>query len=56
MLKGWQKEITDITSYDGLPREIKDYIGVIEDFIGVPVKLISVGPKRSQTIVREPLI
>ncbi|MDW7672560.1 MAG: adenylosuccinate synthase [Bacillota bacterium] len=56
MLKGWQKDITDITSYEGLPREIKDYIGVIEDFIGVPVKLISVGPKRSQTIVRETLI
>jgi adenylosuccinate synthase len=55
-LKGWKCEISAITSYEGLPREVKDYIGVIEDFIGIPVKLISVGPKRSQTIVRETLI
>lgn len=55
-IKGWQQDITQATGFDELPREAKDYVKVIEDFTGIPVKLISVGPKRSQTIIRDKMI
>ncbi len=49
---GWKKDITDITSFRHLPQEAKNYIRFIEDFCGVPVDIISVGPDRDQTIIR----
>lgn len=55
-LKGWKTDITGITEYEDLPEEAKDYIKTVEDITGVPVKMISVGPDRSQTIVRESMI
>ncbi len=50
--KGWGEEISDITSFDDLPNEAKDYINFIEDFIKVPITFISVGPERNQNIIR----
>ncbi len=38
--------------FDELPQEAKDYIGFMEEELGVPAKIISTGPKRSQTILR----
>ncbi|MFW6304559.1 MAG: adenylosuccinate synthetase [Candidatus Saliniplasma sp.] len=38
--------------YSSLPEEMKTYIEFIEEETGVPVKLISIGPKRNQTIER----
>ena len=52
-LKGWDEDITNITSYEDLPEEAKDYIKFIEDFIKVPITFISVGPERNQNIIRE---
>jgi adenylosuccinate synthase len=49
--KGWGK-INDSSSYDKLPEELKQYIGFIEESTGVPVKLVSIGPERNQTIIR----
>ena len=51
-MKGWKKDITGITRWNELPEEARWYVERIESFIGVPVTLISVGPKRSQTIQR----
>jgi adenylosuccinate synthase len=45
-------DITQITSYDALPQEAKDYITFIETQLDIPVSFISVGPKRNQTIKR----
>ncbi len=53
IMDGWQDDITGCTSYDELPLNAKKYIDRIEELIGVPIKIISVGPKRTQTIVRE---
>lgn len=50
--KGWNGIIDDITDYSNLPQECKDYVDYIEEYIGVPIKLVSVGPDRLQTIVR----
>lgn len=39
-------------SYDEFPRQLKEYVEFIERETGVPVKIISVGPDREETIVR----
>ena len=50
--KGWKEDLTSMTSEDTLPKELKEYILYIENFVGVPVKIVSVGPDRKQTIIR----
>ncbi len=52
---GWQEDITGCTKYEDLPENAKRYISFIEEFLGVPAAFISVGPKRSQTIIRQKL-
>ena len=51
--KGWSEDISNITSFDNLPNEAKEYIKFIEDFIQVPITFISVGPERNQNIIIE---
>jgi adenylosuccinate synthase len=48
--KGWQADLTGMTTYDELPIELKEYIQYIEDELEIPIKIISVGPDRKQTI------
>ena len=50
--KGWDMDITKMKNEKDLPDELIDYIDYIELFVGVPIKLISVGPDRTQTIYR----
>ncbi len=50
-LSGWKKDISGITDYDDLPVETKEYLKFIETHTGVNFKIISVGAKRSQTII-----
>jgi len=52
-LPGWQQEISDIRSYDDLPIQIKDYLARITELTQVKIGLISVGPRREQTILLE---
>ena len=52
-MKGWDEDISNVTSFEDLPNEAKEYIKFIEDFINVPIKFISVGPERNQNIIRE---
>lgn len=50
--KGWTKDMTKTTTEKEFPVEFSNYIQFIEDVVGVPIKIVSVGPDRSQTIVR----
>ncbi|MGE5680676.1 MAG: adenylosuccinate synthase [Bacillota bacterium] len=50
-LPGWKKDISKARSYDELPEETKDYLKFMTDFCGFDISIISVGPKRSETIV-----
>lgn len=50
--KGWKQDLTGLTSYDALPAELKEYITFIEEYVGVPIKVVSVGPDRKQTIMK----
>jgi len=48
--KGWKQDISEIREYKYLPKECKEYIKFIEDWIKIPITRISVGPDRNQTI------
>src|SRR5690554_3131637 len=50
--KGWKQDLTGLTAYDQLPTELKEYIEFIEEYVGVPIKVVSVGPDRKQTIIK----
>lgn len=49
---GWKVDISDITDFEDLPKEARQYIEFIEEQTDVPVKWVSVGPERSQLITR----
>ena len=46
---GWQRELTTCTDREDLPSEAQAYLGFVEEFVGIPVELVSVGPERTQT-------
>ncbi|MEO4004639.1 adenylosuccinate synthase [Flavobacterium sp. CAU 1735] len=50
--KGWKADLTGMTTYEQLPAELKEYIEFIESEVEVPIKVISVGPDRTQTILK----
>ncbi len=49
---GWGADITGVKRYEDLPQEARTYIDAIEDYSGTPVTWVSIGPKRTQTLVR----
>lgn len=51
-LPGWSDDIGRVDSWNGLPATAQAYVERIEDELGVRISIISVGPDRSQTIVR----
>lgn len=50
---GWQESTVGATSYEKLPANARDYLARIEKLAGVPVDIISTGPDREQTIIRQ---
>jgi adenylosuccinate synthase len=51
-MKGWNTELTRVTKFSQFPSELVEYTAFLEKELGVPVKVISVGPDRIQTLVR----
>ena len=51
-LPGWKEDIRGITEYDKLPENCRKYIEFIEKELGVPVTMVSNGPKREEIIYR----
>ena len=49
---GWSEDLTKVTSFDALPAAAKNYLAALEKHIGVPVRIVSVGPARHQTLIR----
>ena len=45
-------DINDISNFDALPDNLKIYISYIENYLNIPIKIISLGPERNQTIIR----
>lgn len=54
-LDGWKEDISKVTSYEELPILAKKYLEFIENFLGVQIYLVSVGPERSQNIIKSNL-
>ena len=52
-MKGWNKSLEGISSFTDLPVELLDYTAYLEKELGVQIRVISVGPDRTQTLVRE---
>ena len=52
IMKGWHCSLSDVRSYDEFPAELKEYVAFLESQLNVPIKLVSVGPDRVQTILR----
>ncbi len=52
-LPGWKTDMTKFTSEDQFPKEFSDYIKFLEAELETPIKIISIGPDRDQTIVRQ---
>lgn len=52
-LKGWHMDMTKMTCEDEFPQEFADYIKFLEAELETPIKIISIGPDREQTIVRK---
>ena len=51
-VKGWSKDLTQMTKAEELPPALNDYIAFLEEELEVPIKIVSVGPDRLQTIHR----
>lgn len=51
-LRGWCQGFTSIKGYVQLPRELTDYIDLLEEELGIPIKVVPIGPGRAQIIIR----
>lgn len=51
-MKGWKEDLTKMTSREDLPQEFNEYVEFLEKELEVPIKVVSVGPDRKQTIMR----
>lgn len=51
-MRGWKEDLTKMTDVSQFPKELNDYIAFLERELGIPIKIVSVGPDRTQTIHR----
>ncbi len=51
-LPGWKTDMTKMQSEDEFPEEFNNYLTFLEEELGVPIAIVSVGPDRAQTIIR----
>ncbi len=52
-MKGWQCSLEHIDRFEALPEELLRYVAMIEDFVDVPVDVISTGPDRKEILIRK---
>jgi len=52
-LSGWRCEISAVRSWEDLPEQAREYVRAVESVGGAPVGMVSVGPDRAQTILRD---
>ena len=49
-IKGWNTDLTGLSSYNDAPEELKAYVKYLEQHLEVPITTVSVGPDRKQTL------
>ncbi len=52
-MKGWNKDLTGLTNVNDMPKELMDYILFLEQELETPITVVSVGPDRKQTLIRD---
>ena len=52
-MPGWTESTVGVTDYEGLPENARQYLARIEELVGVPLDIISTGPDRAQTIIKQ---
>ncbi len=55
-LKGWNTSLEGVADFDAMPNELKNYIAYLETALNVPINLVSVGPDRSQTLIKQEIV
>jgi len=53
---GWQQPLENISDFDDLPAAAKSFLEVLENYLGVPVTMVSTGPERRSLILKEMLM
>ena len=51
-MKGWKTDLRQCRTFESMPREAQKFIEIIEQYVGVPVTMIGVGPERDDCVVR----
>jgi adenylosuccinate synthase len=51
-LPGWKQDISNVRRWDELPHEAKQYVKRLETLAGAPIRMVSVGPERTATLIR----
>jgi adenylosuccinate synthase len=51
-IPGWHEPLDQVTSFERLPANARQYLARLEHHIGVPIRIVSVGPARHQTLIR----
>jgi adenylosuccinate synthase len=51
-MEGWKTDLTQLTSYDDAPEALKTYVNYLETQLEVPIRMVSVGPDRAQTLLK----
>ncbi|HPT82661.1 MAG TPA: adenylosuccinate synthase [Limnochordia bacterium] len=55
-LPGWQQDLSGVKSYEDLPPQARGYLEFIAEQVGCRVQIVSVGPRRDQTVFLEPVL
>lgn len=50
--KGWKKDLTGLNDYENSPIELKEYVSYLENTLNTPIRIVSVGPDRAQTLLK----
>jgi adenylosuccinate synthase len=55
-VEGWNEALDHVTDIDELPQALHNYIAYIEKATGLPITIVSVGPDRKQTMLRDVMV
>lgn len=55
-LKGWNKDTSDLTDFEQIPQELSDYLRFLENELKVPISLVSIGPGRTETLMKKEIL
>ena len=52
-MKGWHTSLSNVHHFNEMPQELVDYIDFLEQELQVPITIVSTGPDRTQTLIKQ---